>query len=969
MEDRLDSHFGISDDAMRRKLRRARFRRALNLKSTEVLLMACTIWALFAPDCKIAFDAHVDEDDTIGAVTLVAMIIFVIEIGARLWLQNEPGNQYCRSVYFYLDVLATISMLADMPWTAHVFGDDTDGSAARASRAARAAARAARLLRLVRIISCVRRANERKVRPAHTSYITPLAKRRSIAERQGAPTRTPQQQARSFASRIEGPPPDAKSRTSRLRMPPGGGGATFQSLKNAGRKSLRVLKKFARATPRPAASDAALREASIYMGRKTSGFSGAAVRTAPATAAPAAAGAADAKPHGDTGAWARADETGEAGNGPVSTQAGSTTFALQMATLMTARATVGLLFMLFMLPLFEFEATAPGDQELAVLRQVQAAYARAVSDGGAAANATAAGAHAAAAAAAAAAEASAGALHGLLALLLHSSPRLLLLRIAPEPGPAALPAGAEWSGRLAVATRVAAAPQPLPALFLSFQAGGPAPGAVTGLSEGSGTFALYDRVSEARHAAWMNIAVIVVVSMMIAGGSALFERSANELARMIVAPLRKVARGMDRSALFDLDDDGDSPSDTPCSTPRGRERRGPAPTVGEIRQMQHAFGRMQAGLKAFSRYVPVQMVRVLTASGEVARLKVERKPLAVLFCDIAGFEETVVERLSARSLMRQLAEFLDMMTGEVEGGAGLLAEFIGDEILALWGCPEDVPGGQRALAAVDVAVNMQGRVCKMNAQWRLKAEARRAKARQRLGGVQLTEEQTQRMAEAEQQELAARGEERAELRLHIGVNVGQVWCGNLGSNERMKYGVLGDAVNLSARTKSLNNRYRSQLLVTEDTVLADGVGERFVVRPVDFVIVKGKSKPVRLLEVMARRVRRSTSPAPGGAGSSVVPPAEYESLYPLLAPDTVEKVARMHSLAFDAYLARDFREAARLFKSVMDIMKIGGETDGGADAYPDDGPATILRKRAMTFMMSPPPADWDGVDVLKGKKG
>merc|ERR1711968_17298 len=99
----------------------------------------------------------------------------------------------------------------------------------------------------------------------------------------------------------------------------------------------------------------------------------------------------------------------------------------------------------------------------------------------------------------------------------------------------------------------------------------------------------------------------------------------------------------------------------------------------------------------------------------------------------------------------------------------------------------------------------------------------------------------------------------ARLDLNIGIHTGEVWCGNIGSSERMKYGVLGDGVNLAARTKKLNGRYGTSILLTEDTVAERGVRERFVLRPIDLVVVKGKTKPVRLYELMARRENAASS--------------------------------------------------------------------------------------------------------------
>jgi class 3 adenylate cyclase len=102
---------------------------------------------------------------------------------------------------------------------------------------------------------------------------------------------------------------------------------------------------------------------------------------------------------------------------------------------------------------------------------------------------------------------------------------------------------------------------------------------------------------------------------------------------------------------------------------------------------------------------------------------------------------------------------------------GILAEFIGDAILALWNCPQDVR--QHGERCIEAAVGMQERCDTMKAEW------------------------------------LANG--YPEIKIRVGVHTSDVFVGNIGSRERMKYGVLGDGVNLASRLEELNKRYTTRV--------------------------------------------------------------------------------------------------------------------------------------------------------------
>ena len=165
----------------------------------------------------------------------------------------------------------------------------------------------------------------------------------------------------------------------------------------------------------------------------------------------------------------------------------------------------------------------------------------------------------------------------------------------------------------------------------------------------------------------------------------------------------------------------------------------------EVELIQDSFRRMKAGVLSFSKYVPTQVVRGLLRMGAGARLGVSRRMISIYFSDIAGFT-SICEGMAPSELLVVLSEYFQAMSEIIGTSGGVLAEFIGDAILGLWNCPDDVPA--HAFACVDAAVKMQEALAAMRPGWR------------------------------------KRGFPRVAIR--EGVHTDAVYCGNIGSAERMK---------------------------------------------------------------------------------------------------------------------------------------------------------------------------------------
>jgi adenylate cyclase len=292
--------------------------------------------------------------------------------------------------------------------------------------------------------------------------------------------------------------------------------------------------------------------------------------------------------------------------------------------------------------------------------------------------------------------------------------------------------------------------------------------------------------------------------------------------------------------------------------------------------------------KTLERYVSKNVVKELLDNPATFfnSLTGVRKPVAILFSDVRGFT-TLTESADSAQLVKQLNEYFEEMVRLVFAHNGSLDKFIGDAVMAVWGNIVSESPAQDARRAVATALAMRKSLEQLNASWK------------------------------------ARGWQ--ELHIGIGINHGEVIVGNLGSTEKMELTVIGDAVNLASRLEGLTKEYRLDLLLGEN--VARLVGDTYILRLVDCVQVKGKTKPVDVFTVMGE-----------GAGQTVSLPvwlARYE-----------EGVRR--------YRQREFADAAKLFE-----VSVSNK--------PDDYLSAMYLARCRALIENPPGESWDGVFVMTKK--
>ena len=236
-----------------------------------------------------------------------------------------------------------------------------------------------------------------------------------------------------------------------------------------------------------------------------------------------------------------------------------------------------------------------------------------------------------------------------------------------------------------------------------------------------------------------------------------------------------------------------------------------APLVGMIGYIEGARLLARRRLRlAFGQFVsPEVMDRVLR---EGAALGGETRTVSVLMSDLRGFT-SMAERLPPEHVSRTMNEYFTAMVDVILAHRGMVQDFIGDGILAVFGAPLD--DTEHASHAVETALGMEAALRGLNERWQ--------------------------------------AEGRAPLAMGAAVHTGPVFAGNVGAPRKKKYAVLGDTVNTAARIEGLNRELGTTVLVSGATLAA--VGDRAVARDRGAVMVKGKAEPVQVFELQGLAAR------------------------------------------------------------------------------------------------------------------
>lgn len=287
--------------------------------------------------------------------------------------------------------------------------------------------------------------------------------------------------------------------------------------------------------------------------------------------------------------------------------------------------------------------------------------------------------------------------------------------------------------------------------------------------------------------------------------------------------------------------------------------------------------------KLFGQYIPPELVDEMDKAPEEVSLAGESREMTVLFSDVRGFT-SISENLEPNELTRLMNAFLTPMTRVIHQHRGTIDKYMGDAIMAFWGAPLHDP--DHARHALHAACEMVQTLQSLHAEF------------ERRGWPP--------------------------LEVGVGLNTGVMNVGNMGSEFRMAYTALGDAVNLGSRLEALTRVYGVSIIASEFTRHA--VPE-FEYRELDLVRVKGKDQPVAIFEPIA-------------------PVDEVDR-------DTRKTLRRYHA-ALKQYRNQEWDNAE-------------GELFSLAREYPDTPVYQMYVDRIMYFRNNPPGDDWDGVFTYETK--
>jgi len=280
--------------------------------------------------------------------------------------------------------------------------------------------------------------------------------------------------------------------------------------------------------------------------------------------------------------------------------------------------------------------------------------------------------------------------------------------------------------------------------------------------------------------------------------------------------------------------------------------------------------------QVFGQYIPPSLVEELDETGEEISLEGESREMSVLFSDVRGFT-TISEGLDAIELTRMMNEFLTPFTRAVQMHRGTIDKYMGDCVMAFWGAP--LADSEHARHALLAAFDM-------------------------IAAVRTLDEP-----------FSAKG--WPAIRVGVGIASGDMNVGNMGSEFRIAYTVMGDTVNLGSRLEGLTKQYGVDIIVNDRTT---ELVRDYTFRELDLVRVKGKNEPVAIFEPLG----------PGGK----------------ISREIAQELA-MYNSALTAYRQKDWNVSRDTFQSLKERT--------------DHLLYNVYLDRIERFRVEPPPDDWDGV--------
>jgi adenylate cyclase len=299
---------------------------------------------------------------------------------------------------------------------------------------------------------------------------------------------------------------------------------------------------------------------------------------------------------------------------------------------------------------------------------------------------------------------------------------------------------------------------------------------------------------------------------------------------------------------------------------------------------------------AFGQYLSPALVAQLAQSPEKLVLGGEEREMTIMFSDVRGFT-TISEtyKHDPQGLTKLMNRFLTPLTNVILACKGTIDKYMGDAIMAFWNAPLD--DGEHQLNACEAAIGMLERIEELNTQREIEA--------QHGGHVYIP------------------------LNVGVGLNTGVCVVGNMGSDLRFDYSVLGDSVNLASRLEGQSKEYGFPIIAGSKTALA--VKDKFAILELDFIMVKGKNEPEVIYAIAGREDTAQS--------------AQFQRLRNL----TIEMLACYRNRDWDGALA---------------AIERGRRTD---EAHALRRLYDLYEARILDYQKNPPPDDWNGAYALLTK--
>ena len=281
---------------------------------------------------------------------------------------------------------------------------------------------------------------------------------------------------------------------------------------------------------------------------------------------------------------------------------------------------------------------------------------------------------------------------------------------------------------------------------------------------------------------------------------------------------------------------------------------------------------------AFGRYISKDLLKEIIAHKQELKLGLTKREITIFFSDIRGFT-TLSEKMKPEELVPLLNEYLTEMTQVILGNHGTVDKFIGDAIMAFWNAP--LTEKKHALLACNASIEQIQHLKLLQKKWRDR-------------GLPI-------------------------INIGIGLHTGEAVIGNMGSEDRFDYTAIGDTINLGSRLEGLTKQYGVEIIVSEEVY--QRVKDKFNLRKLDLVKVKGKNLPIAIYELCVEENK------------------EFRIRY--------EK-------GLEFYFKRKFKDAEKIFKKAKEIKN-------------EDLSCEMMISRCKEYAKHSPEKNWDGAYVMKSK--